>query len=151
MLAEPRPRAQRRRDTEDRLDRDVDIWVATGSADGTPYLVPLSFDWDGETLLLATSWDSRTVRNLTVTGALRLGLGPTRDVVMIDGDVELLELDALPLERGDRFVASAGFDPRPLTGPYCWIRITPTRIQSWREENELADRELMRDGVWLEG
>ena len=47
MSADPRSRAQRRRDTEHRLTHDVDVWVASASADGAPYLVPLSFDWDG--------------------------------------------------------------------------------------------------------
>lgn len=50
----PRPRAVRRRDTERRLAHDVDVWVASASVDGVPYLVPLSFDWDGGTLLVAT-------------------------------------------------------------------------------------------------
>jgi len=50
----PRSRAQRRRDTEHRLTNDIDVWVASASADGAPYLVPLSFDWDGEALLMAT-------------------------------------------------------------------------------------------------
>ena len=31
---------------------------------GAPYLVPLSFDWDGEALLVATPTDSPTGRNL---------------------------------------------------------------------------------------
>ncbi len=44
----PRSLEQRRRDTEHRLEHDVDLWVATASEDGAPYLVPLSFDWDGE-------------------------------------------------------------------------------------------------------
>jgi hypothetical protein len=30
-----------------------------------------------------------------------------------------------------------------------WFRISPRRIQAWREVNELPDRELMRDGRWL--
>jgi hypothetical protein len=51
MSADPRSRAQRRRDTEHRLTHDQDVWVASASADGAPYLVPLSFDWDGEALL----------------------------------------------------------------------------------------------------
>ena len=51
---------QRRRDTEHRLSHDVDVWVATASAAGAPYLVPLSFDWDGDALLLATPTDSPT-------------------------------------------------------------------------------------------
>jgi hypothetical protein len=69
------------------VSADVDVWVASASADGAPYLVPLSFDWDGEALLVAT--------------------------------------------------------------PYRWFRISPRRIQAWREVNELPDRELMRDGRWL--
>ncbi len=146
---DPRSGAQRRRDTEHRLANDIDIWVASASADGAPYLVPLSFDWDGEALLVATPTDSPTGRNMAASGVVRLGLGHTRDVSMIEGDVEVLELDALPRERGDRFVAHTGFDPRTLATPYRWFRIVPRRVQAWREVDELPDRELMRDGRWL--
>jgi hypothetical protein len=149
MTSDPRPRAERRRDTEHRLAHDVDLWVASASADGAPYLVPLSFDWDGEALLMATPSDSPTARNLAAGGTARLGLGHTRDVCMIEGDVEVLEIDALPPERGDRFARHAGFDPRAQATPYRWFRIAPRRIQAWREANELPDRELMRDGRWL--
>jgi hypothetical protein len=145
----PRSRAQRRRDTEHRLTHDIDVWVATASADGAPYLVPLSFDWDGEALLVATPADSPTGRNLTASRAVRLGLGHTRDVSMIEGEVEVLELDALPPEQGDRFAVRTGFDPRAEAAPYGWFRISPRRIQAWREANELPGRELMRDGRWL--
>jgi hypothetical protein len=68
---------------------------------------------------------------------------------MIEGDVEVLELDALSRERGDRFAARTGFDPRKETTPYHWFRVCPRRIQAWREVDELADREVMRDGRWL--
>lgn len=90
-----------------------------------------------------------TGRNLAASRTARLGLGPTRDVVMIEGEVEVFGLDALPRERVDLFVERADFDPRPLAAPYCWFRVTPRRIQAWREENELNGRELMRDGHWL--
>ncbi|MFD9433501.1 pyridoxamine 5'-phosphate oxidase family protein [Streptomyces sp. NPDC060002] len=149
MDAEPRSRAERRHDTEHRLTHDVDVWVASASADGAPYLVPLSFDWDGRALLAATPTNSPTGRNLATTHVARLALGRTRDVTMIDGDVEVLELDALPQERGDRFARRTGFDPRELAASYHWFRIVPRRIQAWREESELSDRELMRDGRWL--
>ncbi|MFF5973544.1 pyridoxamine 5'-phosphate oxidase family protein [Streptomyces sp. NPDC012769] len=147
--AEARSRVQRRRDTEHRLTHDVDLWVASAATDGAPYLVPLSFDWDGETLLLATRADTPTGRNLAATGTARLGLGPTRDVTMIDGDVEVLAIDALDREQGDRFAARTGFDPRALGPRYRWFRVTPRRIQAWREENELRGRNLMSDGRWL--
>jgi hypothetical protein len=145
----PRSRSERRRDTEHRLTHDIDVWVASASADGAPYLIPLSFDWEDGALLIATPADSPTGRNLAASGTARLGLGHTRDVTMIDGEVEVLEIGALPQERGDRFAVRSGFDPRPLTTPYRWFRISPRRIQAWREENELSDRELMRDGRWL--
>ena len=149
MSAGPRSRVERRRDTEHRLTHDVDLWVASASADGTPYLVPLSFDWDGEALLVATPTDSPTGRNLAATRVVRLALGLTRDVSMIDGEVEVLELDVLSKRHGDGFAARTGFDPRALAKPYRWFRISPRRIQAWREVNELPDRELMRDGRWL--
>ncbi len=123
--------------------------MASASADGAPYLVPLSFDWDGETLLMSTPTDSPTGRNLAAGRTVRLGLGHTRDVSMIEGDVDVLEIDALPHDRGDQFAARAGFDPRAQATPYLWFRISPRRIQAWREVNELSDRELMRDGRWL--
>lgn len=147
----PRSRAERRRDTEHRLTHDVDVWVASASADGAPYLVPLSFDWDGRTLLLSTPAESPTGRNLARGRTVRLGLGGTRDVSMIDGDVELLEIDELPEQQGDRFAARTGFDPRALATRYLWLRVSPRRIQAWRGENELTGRELMRDGQWLAG
>jgi len=150
VSAGPRSRPQRRRDTEHRLNHDIDVWVASASAGGAPHLVPLSFDWDGEALLVATPADSATGRNLAATGTVRLGLGHTRDVSMIDGDIEVLEIDALPEQIGDRFATRAGFDPRAQDTPYRWFRITPRRIQAWREVDELPDRELMRHGRWLD-
>jgi nitroimidazol reductase NimA-like FMN-containing flavoprotein (pyridoxamine 5'-phosphate oxidase superfamily) len=88
MSADPCSRAQRRRDTEHRLTHDIDVWVASASADGAPYLVPLSFDWDGEALLVATTTDSPTGRNLAATLTVRLGLGHTHEAGQIEpGDV----------------------------------------------------------------
>jgi Pyridoxamine 5'-phosphate oxidase len=148
VSTDPRSRAQRRRDTEHRLTHDIDVWAASASVDGAPYLVPLSFDWDGEALLLATPADSPTGRNLAASRTVRLGLGGTRDVSMIEGEVEVLEIDALPRELGDRFARRTGFDPRAEATPYRWFRVSPRRIQAWREANELPERELMRDGHW---
>jgi hypothetical protein len=146
----PRSRQQRQHDTRTRLEQDIDAWVATADlASGTPYLVPLSFLWDGHTLLLATPAASPTGRNLQAAGQVRLGLGPTRDVVLIEGTVETLAPEALPDGVGDAFAAKTGFDPRQLTTAYLYFHIHPRRIQAWREANELAGRELMRDGQWL--
>jgi hypothetical protein len=142
---------QRKQNTLDRLERDEDVWVATADGENaTPYLVPLSFLWDGATLLLATPAASPTGRNLRATGRARLGVGPTRDVVMIEGTAQTLTAAELPGDVGDAFAEKTGFDPRTLTSEYLYFRVTPQRVQAWREANELAGRDLMREGVWIE-
>lgn len=146
--AAARPRAERRRAVEDLLSAAVDVWVASAGADGLPYLVPLSHHWDGGTVLLSTGADTRTARNLVAKPVVRLAVGHTRDVCLIDGSVEILAMAELPDARGDAFAAHAGFDPRLLRSPYLWFRVTPQRIQAWREENEIEGRDLMVDGIW---
>ena len=142
--APPRTPEQRKQDTLHRLENDVDAWVAT-TGDGSPYLVPLSYLWDGSTLLVSTPAASPTGRNLLTTGTVRVGIGPTRDVVVIDGTVQ--PEHEVGDDLGDAFAAKTGFDPRGLTG-YQYFRIHPNRIQAWREANELPGRDLMLDGQW---
>ncbi|HEX7472223.1 MAG TPA: pyridoxamine 5'-phosphate oxidase family protein [Candidatus Limnocylindrales bacterium] len=150
MTPAARPPEQRKRDTLDRLEHDVDAWVATGDREGgIPYLVPLSFLWDGATVLLATPASSPTGRNLLATGRVRLGIGPTRDVVLIDGTARAVGAAEIPDDVGDAFAAKTGFDPRLEPIPYLYFRIHPRRLQAWREANELKDRDLMRKGRWL--
>jgi len=124
--------------------------VATAEVgSGTPYMVPLSFLWDGATLLVATPASSPTGRNLRNTGKVRLGIGPTRDVVLIEGTARSLATAEITDDVGDAFAAKTGFDPRELTSTYLYFRIHPQRLQAWREENELEGRELMRGGRWI--
>jgi nitroimidazol reductase NimA-like FMN-containing flavoprotein (pyridoxamine 5'-phosphate oxidase superfamily) len=150
MTPPARPAKQRKQDTLARLERDVDAWVASADpATGTPYLIPLSFLWDGETVLIATPAASPTSRNLRATGKVRLGIGLTRDVVLVEGTVEAVPAAELPDEVGDAFAAKTGFDPRRLRDPYLYFRVRPRRIQAWREVNELEGRELLRGGRWL--
>ena len=150
MIAPPRTREQRIQDTLRRLEQDIDCWVATADgASGTPYLVPLSYLREGATLLIATPATSATSRNLQATGKVRLGLGPTRDVVLIEGTAQPLAISDIPSALGDAFAEKTGFDPRELSTPYLFFRITPVRIQAWREANELEGRLLMRGGEWL--
>ncbi|MBL1084448.1 pyridoxamine 5'-phosphate oxidase family protein [Streptomyces actinomycinicus] len=141
---------QRKKDTLHRLDNDVDAWVATAAPDGgAPYLVPLSFVWDGLSLLIATPAESPTGRNLVATGTARLGIGPTRDVVMVEGTVRAVTPEDLAEEDAEVFAGKTGFDPRQLSTRYLYFFVLPQRIQAWREANELDGRELMRDGEWL--
>ena len=145
---DPRPRSQRKLDTLDKLRRDVDLWVASADESGGAYLVPLSYCWDGAAVTVATPRTSRTARNLIRAGWARVALGPTRDVVIIEGAVEELPIGTDP-QLEDAHAQATGFDPRAEPQEYVYLRITPDSIQAWRESNELAARQLMRGGAWL--
>ncbi|MFI8288322.1 pyridoxamine 5'-phosphate oxidase family protein [Streptomyces sp. NPDC085614] len=146
--APPRGLEERLRDTRARLEGDVDVWVATPGSPGV-HLIPLSYLWDGDAFLVSTPRSSVTGRNLLADGHVRLGLGPTRDVVVVDGTAEPVDLADLAAGTGDAFAARTGFDPRDLDEPYQYFLIRPRRVQAWREANELRGRDLMRDGRWL--
>jgi hypothetical protein len=112
-------------------------------------MVPLSFAWTGSVLVLGTAADSRTVSNLQAQPWVRLGVGAVRDVVLVHGTASVVTMADVDPAVADLFAERAGFDPRELTSPYVYVHVTPRRIQAWREENELAEREIMRDGRWL--
>ena len=89
-MAPPRTLEQRIADTLALLaEPGADIWVATASADGAAHLVPLSYGWTGDRIVLATDSTMVTARNL-----VDVAEGPaghrrhTRDVVMIDAELE---------------------------------------------------------------
>jgi nitroimidazol reductase NimA-like FMN-containing flavoprotein (pyridoxamine 5'-phosphate oxidase superfamily) len=107
---------QRKKDTLHRLDHDVDAWVATADgASGTPYLVPLSFLWNGSYLLFATPASSPTGRNLAASGRARVGIGPTRDVVLVEGTVETVQPGELTEQDAELFAARPGGRPTNST------------------------------------
>ena len=148
-MVQARDPATRKVDTLAMLaTRAIDVWVATASAAGAPYLVPLSLAWVDERVVIAVEGSSVTARNLTAAGRARLAVGPSRDVVMIDAvldrAVDVAADDAL----GAAYVAQADWDPRGDTG-YVFFVLRPVRVQAWREANEIAGRTLMRDGSWL--
>jgi hypothetical protein len=145
----PRSRAQRRADTLAKLEAEVDLWVASADEAGVAHLVPLSFHWDGSALTLATATGSRTGRNLLRAGWARVALGPTRDVVIIEGPLEVVQVGTDPaLESA--YARSAGWDPSAEPGEHVYLRLTPRSVQAWRESNELTGRRLMREGQWLD-
>ena len=150
MTAAPRDCATRKGDALALLATPaIDVWVATASPDGAPYLVPLSLAWVDGAAVIALATSSRTARNLGEGGTARLAVGPTRDVVMIDAVVERrVAVDDDPA-LGAAYVAQADWDPRGEPG-YELVVLRPVRVQAWREANEIPGRTLMRDGRWLD-
>jgi hypothetical protein len=144
-----RTTSQRKTDVLAKLSSEVDLWVPSADTSGNAYLIPLSYVWDGAALTISTPRASRTATNLIRAGWARVGFGPTRDVVIIEGPVTTLAIGDDP-ELEEAHAQATEFDPRALAEEYVYLRITPHSVQAWREVNELAGRWLMRKGVWLD-
>jgi hypothetical protein len=148
MTAPARSGAERKAHALRKLETDVDVWVASASADGRANLVPLSYVWHGEALTMAMPATSLTARNLIRAGRARVALAPTRDVVILEGPIEVLPIGTDPALE-DAHTRATGFDAREEAGTFVYIRLAPERIQAWREANELTGRTLMEKGAWL--
>lgn len=151
VTPEPRTGPERKAGAIARLEAlQADVWVATASPSGVAHLVPLSYAWDGEHIILATEPRLPTARNLEATGRARLGFGPTRDVVLVDAVLDrTVDVAEAPSELADRYASQADWDPRLQKDPTVFFLLRIVRVQAWREANELAGRTLMRDGIWL--
>jgi hypothetical protein len=144
----PRDAATRKRDAVAMLTTPaIDVWVATASAGGAPYLVPVSLAWVDDRVVIAVESTSLTARNVVASGSARLGVGPTRDVVMIDAVLDKAVDVGADDRLGEAYAAQADWDPRTSEG-YVYLLLRPVRIQAWREADEIPGRTLMRDGSW---
>ena len=136
---QPRTRDQRRADTLAKLSAPAaDVWVATAAAEAdghaSSHLVPLSLAWIDERVVLATEADSVTARNIIGQRRARLGLGPTRDVVMIDAELEqAYGPDEVPDDLAPQYAMQADWDPRKSGDRMRFLVLRPLRIQAWRE------------------
>jgi len=147
MSAPARSLSQKKIDSLFHLEHDIDLWISSSSSKGDPYLVPLSFWWNGMSLFISTVLKNQTAQNIISTGKVRVALGHTRDVILITASAILLEQSAIG-ECADAFTKKCGWDPREEKG-YRFFKLVPQKIEVWKELNEHADRLLMEDGKWL--
>jgi hypothetical protein len=128
---------------------EANVWVASTSPTDGVHLVPVTHTWNGSQIVLATEPRSRTAANVTANPRVRLALGETRDVVMIDAVLveAVLTSEALAV-LAEGYAAQAGWDPRTDGGDYVYLVFRPERIQVWREAEDLTGRTVMRNGVW---
>lgn len=149
-MAEVRSLHQRQADARAKLEKDIDVWVATGHAD-RGHLVPLSLCWDGSEVIVAVERKSRTAQNIIAGGTARLGLGATRDVVMVDVTARVIACAEAPEEVVTCYVKRTGWNPTKQAEEFVFLCFRPVRIQVWKELPEISGRTVMRDGEWLTG
>jgi len=146
-----RSRGERKADALAKLAAvEANLWIASASVTGAVHLVPVTHTWNGSQVVLATEPKSRTVANVAANPKVRLALGETRDVVMIDAIlIEAVPTSEAPAALADGYAAQAGWDPRTDSGDYVYLVLRPERIQVWREAEDLAGRTVMRNGAWM--
>ena len=128
----------------------ANVWVASASPTGDVHLIPVTHTWNGTQHVLTTEPGSRTVANVTANPRVRLALGETRDVVMVDAVLaEAVPVAEAPAAVADGYASQAGWDPRTDPGEYVYLVFRPERIQVWREDEDLAGRTVMRNGSWV--
>lgn len=123
------------------------MWLATAGDGHGPHLIPVSYWWDGFRIITATPEKSRTMKNLRTQPKVRLSIGATTDVLMIDAVAEAVPAVELAEEALDGYAGASGL-PRSSPG-YGYIQLTPERIQVWRGPAEFTGRTVMRAGAWL--
>ncbi len=123
---------------DERLRKNLIIWLSSVRPDGRPHLVPVWFLWDGKNILIFSQPNTQKIRNLRQNTNVILALDDTKDgedVVMLEGKAEFLNDPAvnptLPAyaAKYDSELKSMGYTAEAMAAEYAQaIRITPTRF-----------------------
>jgi PPOX class probable F420-dependent enzyme len=131
------------------LDRQMDEqlrtapvgWVSTVRSDGTPHLVPVWFQWDGETILFFAQPGDQKIRNLRHSPRVTFGIALNPEaatVSIIQGEAELTSRESpgpLPAEYVDKYrdqINAYGWNESSMAEQYSvQVRVHPTKMISW--------------------
>lgn len=146
---QPRPLRERRAAAVEHLRSNDNLWFATASDGRGPHLIPVSYGWDGTRLTTATFESSRTLKNVRAQPKVRVAVGSTGDVLIVDATAAIVPVTDIDPAAADGYAQAAGNDPRSVPG-FTYIQLEPERMLVWRGPREFAGRTVMRHGVWLD-
>ncbi len=130
-----------RRYAEERLGREVVIWLTTVRADGQPQSSPVWFWWDGRDVWIWSLPGSGKVPNLRGQPRVSLHLegdGTGGEIVTMEGtatfvDRPVLDVPQYVAKYHDLIEAMGSDDERFAAGYSVGIRVTPTRTRVYRD------------------
>ena len=146
---QPRTLPERRAAALVHLRSNRNLWLATASDGRGPHLIPVSFWWDGTRLTTATSESSRTLKNVRTQPKVRVSVGSTGDVLIVDATATIVPVTDIDPGVAEAYAQASGNDPRSVPG-FTYLQLAPQRMQVWRGPKEFAGRTVMRHGVWLD-
>ncbi len=147
--AQARPLPERREAAIEHLRSHSNLWLATASDGRGPHLIPASYWWDGSRLTTATFEDSRTLKNVRAQPKVRVSVGSTSEVLMIDAAAVIVAVADIDPAAAEGYARASRNDPRSVPG-FVYIQLTPQRMQVWRGAAEFTGRTVMRGGAWLD-
>ena len=123
---------------DDRLRREVVMWLTTVRRDGQPQSSPVWFLWDGRTVLIYSLPTSQKVPNIRANPRVSIHLADEEgaDIVSIEGVASVLPEGSPAIgvpeyvEKYRGLIADLGYTETRFSDAYSVaIRVTPTR---WR-------------------
>jgi hypothetical protein len=87
-------------------------------------------------------------RNAAASGQMRLALGTSRDVTIIEAAAEVVPCAEAPDPIARCYAARTGWDPQHEDVPHVYLVTTPRTMQAWKSLAEINGRTIMRDGQW---
>ena len=122
---------------QERLERNLIIWISSVRPDGRPHSVPVWFLWEDGTVLIFSRPDQK-IKNLRANPRVVLALDDTQggdDVVLFEGTTELLPTPSLEVMNAayaakyQRQLAEFQWTRESMAQDYSQpIRVTPTRF-----------------------
>jgi PPOX class probable F420-dependent enzyme len=126
---------------EDRLYKELIIWLTTVTGDGQPQSSPVWFVWDGSTFLVFSRSRAKKLSNLATNPRVSLhleGNGLGGDNVIFEGTSEVTSNGARITDVPDYVskyreqIEALGWTPESMSVDYSVpIRITPSRVRIW--------------------
>ena len=117
--------------SEERLNSESNIWIATARPDGRPHLTPVWFAWHAGKVYICIDPHSVKARNLAENAKVSLALEDGSAPIIIEGTGLALEASARPQAVVDAFQRKYDWN---ITGDGQYsmlVEITPRRILNW--------------------
>ncbi|MGH2441715.1 MAG: pyridoxamine 5'-phosphate oxidase family protein [Chloroflexota bacterium] len=119
---------------QQRLEQARYFWLATVRPDGRPHVTPLWGVWLDSALFFDGPPFTRWARNLAAQPSVSVHLDDGNDVVILEGTVEDLTVDA---ELGNRIISAwsakyGALQPDPSGGGI--LRVRPRSVRAWSTE-----------------
>lgn len=126
---------------EQRLQKEIIIWLSTVRADGRPHLVPVWFLWQDGKILIFSKPDQK-IRNLHANSNVMLALEALdsgEDIVLIEGQARMSQAEQLSAtmpaykQKYAEGMQRLGITAEQMASTYNQaIVITPTRFNAWK-------------------